>query len=102
MSSSCSGPLTHHQMPQRDPHLQFQRWAYQYGPIFSLIIGTKAFIVLSTDTAVKDLVDKRSAICSDRPDSYIGQDLCSGGMRLVLVVSLPCINIRSQYLPDWL
>ncbi len=74
-------------MPQRDPHVKFQKWARQYGPIFSLIIGTKTFIVLSSDTTVKDLMDKRSAIYSDRPDSYIGQDLCSGGMRFVLMVS---------------
>ena len=74
-------------MPQRDTHLQFQKWARQYGPVYSLIIGTTTLIVLSSDSAVKDLMDKRSAIYSDRPESYIGQDLCSGGLRFVLLVS---------------
>lgn len=90
------------QMPQRDPHLQFQEGARQYGSIFSLIIGTKTFIVLSSVTAVKDLMDKRSAIYSDRPESYIGQDLCSGGLRFVLMVCSSCINVRAQYRTDLL
>ncbi|EXJ63653.1 uncharacterized protein A1O5_11414 [Cladophialophora psammophila CBS 110553] len=31
-------------------HRQFQKWAEEYGPIYSLILGTKTFIVLNTDT----------------------------------------------------
>lgn len=55
-------------------------------PIYSLILGTKTMIVLSSDTAVKDLLDKRSAIYSDRPDMFIGQEIASGNHRLVLMV----------------
>ena len=69
------------------PHIQFQIWAREYGPIFSLILGTTTLIVLSSDTAVKDLMDKRSAIYSDRQDSYVGQELCSGGLRFLMMVS---------------
>ncbi len=54
-------------------------------------------MVLSSDTAVKDLMDKRSAIYSDRPDSYIGQNLCSGGMRFVLMVRSSYTSSRVQY-----
>ncbi|KAJ4213019.1 hypothetical protein NW759_011280 [Fusarium solani] len=74
-----------HLMPTKRPHLQFQKWAKQYGPIYSLILGTKIMIVLSSDEAVKDLLDKRSVIYSDRPDMYIGQRIASGGLRLVLM-----------------
>ncbi|RSM07410.1 hypothetical protein CEP52_005265 [Fusarium oligoseptatum] len=74
-----------HLMPTKRPHVQFQKWAKQYGPIYSLILGTKIMIVLSSDEAVKDLLDKRSAIYSDRPDMYIGQRIASGGLRLVLM-----------------
>jgi hypothetical protein len=55
-------------MPTRDAHIQFQKWAQEYGPVYSLILGTKVLVVLSSDVAVKDLLDKRSAIYSDRQD----------------------------------
>ncbi|KAE8442354.1 hypothetical protein EG329_003425 [Mollisiaceae sp. DMI_Dod_QoI] len=80
-----------HQMPTRDAHLQFQKWAREYGPVYSLILGTKTLIVLSSDVAVKDLMDKKSANYSDRQDMYIGQTLCSGGMRLLMM----------RYGPEW-
>ena len=79
-----------HQIPAKNPHLQFQKWADEYGPIYSLILGTKATIVLSSDVAIKDLLDKRSAIYSSRPEMYISS-LASGGLRMLLMVSLPVI-----------
>jgi hypothetical protein len=78
--------LTARQMPTRDAHLQFQKWAIEYGPIYSLMLGTRVLVVLSSDQAVKDLLDKRSAIYSDRLDMYIGQELCSGGLRFLMMV----------------
>lgn len=56
-------------------------------PVYSLILGTKVMIVLSSDKAVKDLLDKKSAIYSSRPDMYLGQ-IVSGGLRTVLLVSV--------------
>lgn len=76
------------QMPTRDAHLQFQKWAKEYGPIYSLILGTKTLVVLSSDQAVKDLLDKRSALYSHRQEMYIGQTLCSGGLRMLMMVGL--------------
>src|SRR5450755_2110347 len=72
-------------MPSRDAHIQFQKWAQEYGPVYSLILGTKTLIVLSSDVAVKDLLDKRSGIYSDRQDMYVGQTLCSGGLRFLMM-----------------
>lgn len=71
-------------MPKEKAHLQFQKWAQEYGPIYSLILGTKVMIVLNSDQAVKDLLDKRSGIYSSRPEMYIGQ-LVSGGLRMLLM-----------------
>lgn len=51
-----------HLMPKEKAHLQFQKWADQYGPVYSLVLGTKTMVVLNTDRAVKDLLDKRSGI----------------------------------------
>jgi len=65
--------------------LQWQKWAQQYGPIYSVILGTKTMIVLSSDEVVKDLLDKRSAIYSDRQDHYIGQTVLSGGNRFLMM-----------------
>jgi hypothetical protein len=74
-------------MPSRDAHLQFEKWAREYGPVYSLILGTKTLVVLSSDEAVKDLLDKKSGIYSDRQEMYIGQTLCSGDLRLLMMVS---------------
>lgn len=74
-------------MPVHDPHLQFQKWAQEYGPIYSLVLGTQVMIVLSKDQAIKDLIDKRSAIYSSRPDFYIGQTITSGGLRMLITAS---------------
>jgi hypothetical protein len=74
------------QMPSRDAHLQFEKWAREYGPVYSLILGTKTLVVLSSDEAVKDLLDKKSGIYSDRQEMYIGQTLCSGDLRLLMTV----------------
>ncbi|KAI0146818.1 cytochrome P450 [Xylariaceae sp. FL1272] len=74
-----------HLMPKEKGHLQFQKWAEQYGPIYSLVLGTKVMVILSTDQAVKDLLDKRSAIYSSRPDMYLAQDIASGGLQIALM-----------------
>jgi hypothetical protein len=73
-------------MPTRDAHLQFEKWAREYGPVYSLMLGTQCLIVLSSDEAVKELLDRRSGIYSDRQEMYIGQVLCSGGLRLLMMV----------------
>ena len=75
-------------MPKEDPHLQFQKWAREYGGVYSLMLGTRTMIVLSSDKAVKDLLDKKSAIYSGRPDLYTGQTLLSGGKRMVMMVRI--------------
>lgn len=87
--SDCCRLVAHfQQMPMHDPHLQFQKWAQEYGPIYSLILGTKVMIVLSKDYVMKDLLDKRSAIYSSRPDLYIMQTIMSGGHRMLITVGV--------------
>ena|SRR2546421_13002023 len=51
-----------------------------------LILGTKTLIILSSEEAVKELVDRRSAISGDHQDVYIGQTLCSYGLRVLMMV----------------
>jgi hypothetical protein len=82
-----------HQIPAKKQYLQLQKWAQIYGPVYSLILGTQVMIVLSSDVAVKDLLDKRSAIYSSRPEMYIGNQVASGGLRMVLMVSLVPLHL---------
>ncbi|KAI0537942.1 cytochrome P450 [Xylaria digitata] len=70
-----------HIMPKEKGHLQFEKWVNEYGPIYSLILGTQVMVVLSSDEIVKDLLDKRSGIYSSRPDMYLSHDIASGGLR---------------------
>lgn len=60
-----------HQMPTKDAHLHFQKWSETYGSIYSVMAGTRTVVFLNTDVAVKELLDRRGAIYSSRPDSYM-------------------------------
>ena len=61
------------------------------------MLGTRTYVVLSSDVVIKDLLDKKSNIYSDRPDMYMGQDIASGGLRLVVMVSCIRLKIRKDY-----
>lgn len=56
-------------------------------PIYSLILGTKTYIVLSSPTTVKDILDKKSAIYSSRPDMFLGQEVVGDNQRFVTMAS---------------
>ncbi|KIW26348.1 uncharacterized protein PV07_09448 [Cladophialophora immunda] len=66
-----------HQIPKRDLHLQYQRWGEQYGPIFSLKLGSQSVVVLTSGELIKRIVDKRSGNYADRPKLYM-QDIWEG------------------------
>ncbi|KAF6784298.1 cytochrome p450 [Colletotrichum sojae] len=73
-----------HQIPSTQSHHQFKKWAKEYGPVYSLMLGSQVMIVLSSDRAVKDLLDKRSSIYSSRTDVYLG-NVASGNLRVVIM-----------------
>ncbi|KAF2269375.1 cytochrome P450 oxidoreductase-like protein [Lojkania enalia] len=56
-----------HQMPSKGLHLKIVEWSKEYGKIFSLKIGSGTMICLMDREAVHELMDKRSAMYSDRP-----------------------------------
>ncbi|KAI0817856.1 putative cytochrome P450 [Xylaria sp. FL0064] len=84
-----------HLIPKHDIHLQFQKWAQEYGPVYSLILGTKIMIVLSSDRAIKDIMDKRSAISSDRMHMYIGQTQYGQNWRMIRRIMHDLLNVRA-------
>ncbi|KAK5655502.1 hypothetical protein OQA88_5773 [Cercophora sp. LCS_1] len=74
-----------HQIPTRRTHLQFQKWAKEYGDIFSLKFGPGTSIVISSPRLIKQLVDKKSNLYSRRPPSYVGNGIIGGGDHLLLM-----------------
>ncbi|KAH9898437.1 cytochrome P450 [Cubamyces lactineus] len=58
-------------IPLSKQWLTFQRWAEIYGDIFSISLLGQPVIVLNSVKAAKDLLDKRSAIYSDRFKSTV-------------------------------
>ncbi|KAI9371723.1 cytochrome P450 [Aspergillus egyptiacus] len=64
-----------HQIPRTGAHLKFTEWAAVYGPIFSLKMGSQTAVILNSPYMVKQLVDKQSAVYSNRPKSWIADNL---------------------------
>ena len=79
-----------HQIPKKGAHFQFTKWAKQYGGIYTLKLGTGTAAVITDKRLVKELIDKKSSIYSERPKSYVAK-LISGGDHILLM----------DYSPQW-
>lgn len=64
-------------------------WAKTYGGLFSLTVGPSNIIVISDRDVVKQVLDKRSAVTSDRPTSVLRQQLLTGGDHLLWMDATP-------------
>ncbi|PVH79188.1 cytochrome P450 [Cadophora sp. DSE1049] len=67
--------LTYSQLRSR-----LTQWARQYGSISSLKIFTRTIIILSSPTAIKDLLDTNSTHTSARPHSILVQRVTNGSL----------------------
>ncbi|MCJ1248410.1 hypothetical protein MMC30_005627 [Trapelia coarctata] len=74
-----------HQLPKTGAHFLFTKWASQYGGIFSLKIGPATAVVISSRKLVKDLLDRKAAIYSGRPKSYILDNLVTRGDHILFM-----------------
>ncbi|KAJ7444604.1 cytochrome P450, partial [Mycena galericulata] len=72
-----------HIFPKEFIYYKFTEWARKYGGIYSLKLGPGTVVVLTDAAAVKEIMDKRSATTSDRPNIHVG-DLVTGGLNLGL------------------
>ncbi|KAF9463358.1 cytochrome P450 [Collybia nuda] len=63
------------QISPEHPELLFQRWASKFGDLVYLHILGHPMIVLSNLDVVRDLLDKRSSIYSDRPRFVLFSEL---------------------------
>lgn len=73
-----------HQIPTKGSYFKFTEWAKQYGGIFSLKLGPGTAIVLTDRNLVKQLVDKKGSIYSNRPHSYVSHNLITGGDHILV------------------
>lgn len=80
---------THQIKPQ--PQRQMEAWARQYGELFRIQLGWNNWIFISSPEAVKEILDKQSAVTSSRVPSPVTGDIISGGMRFLLM----------DYSPPW-
>ncbi|KAE9401820.1 cytochrome P450 [Gymnopus androsaceus JB14] len=55
--------------------LTFDKWKYEYGPIVYLNMAGQHIVVLNTKVAATELLERRSAMYSDRPRSIVGEYL---------------------------
>ncbi|KAF2634232.1 cytochrome P450 [Massarina eburnea CBS 473.64] len=80
-----------HQIPKTGAHYKFTEWARTYGGIFSLKLGPSTAVVITDRRLVKQLLDKKGNIYSNRPQMHVANDLITGGDHLLTM----------QYGPKW-
>ena len=64
-------------MPKDYWWLTFKNWSKQHGDIVHLNVLGQHIVILDSVEAVKELLDRRSAIYSDRPHMPMVMDLCA-------------------------
>ncbi|EMD32742.1 hypothetical protein CERSUDRAFT_58113, partial [Gelatoporia subvermispora B] len=62
-------------LPTSEPHVAASRWRSQYGDITSLNVLGMRIVHVHTGDAAKDLLVKRGAIYSDRPQTIMTTEL---------------------------
>ncbi|KAH9058060.1 cytochrome P450 [Lactarius vividus] len=63
--------------------LQFTEWRQEFGDVFYLNAAGQPIVVLNTQKAAADLLDRRSGIYSDRPRSVVSAQILCGGLNIV-------------------
>ncbi|OSX62626.1 hypothetical protein POSPLADRAFT_1180741 [Postia placenta MAD-698-R-SB12] len=71
-------------IPQFRPWLTYSEWAAKYGDTIHLEALGEHIIVLNSSRVARDLLDKRSAIYSDRPHFVMAGELSGYGAELPL------------------
>jgi len=73
------------QIPTGRTWLKFDEWGKQFGSIYTVYIFSKPVVVCTTSKTAGDLLDKQSAIFSDRPRFVVAGEILSKGMHAGLV-----------------
>ncbi|EXJ87561.1 hypothetical protein A1O3_04521 [Capronia epimyces CBS 606.96] len=67
-----------HLIPTTGIGLKFQEWVQKYGPIYSLKVLDSTIVVISDPQIVGQLLDKKGAIYSDRPENAVAMHVTDG------------------------
>ncbi|KIJ29218.1 hypothetical protein M422DRAFT_188789 [Sphaerobolus stellatus SS14] len=73
-----------HQMPVDSPWLTFTEWKKKYGDIIHVDILGRPLVIINSAKVARELMDKRSAVYSDRPHFIMAGDLVGYGETFVL------------------
>ncbi|KAH9020060.1 cytochrome P450 [Lactarius hengduanensis] len=65
--------------------LQFTRWKQEFGDVFYLSAAGQPIVVLNTQKAAAELLDRRAGIYSDRPRNIVAAQILCGGLSIVLL-----------------
>ncbi|KAJ5910349.1 hypothetical protein N7504_004992 [Penicillium tannophilum] len=67
-----------HLIPTTGIGVKFNEWAGKYGPIYSLKVLDSTMIVISDPKIIGNLLDKKGAIYSDRPENTVAMHVTDG------------------------
>jgi len=70
---------------KKDPQHQLIAWAKEFGEMYYLRLGATDFIFLNSGRVVKDLLDKRGNIYSDKPHKPMAGEAYTKGLNLSLM-----------------
>ncbi|KAH8698126.1 putative cytochrome P450 oxidoreductase [Phaeosphaeriaceae sp. PMI808] len=74
-----------HLIPGAYTHIQFTEWAKQYGKLYMLKVGNANMAVITDRRLIKEVIDRKSAIYSHRPHSYVSHELITKGNHLLVM-----------------
>ncbi|KAF7535030.1 hypothetical protein G7054_g5716 [Neopestalotiopsis clavispora] len=77
-----------HQLTKH-PQRKFLEWAEEYGELFKVQMGLQNWVFLNSPAAVREILDRQSAVTSGRPEMPVVSDLVSGGQRFLLMTYTP-------------
>ncbi|KAJ7484013.1 cytochrome P450 [Mycena galericulata] len=63
----------------------FTKWKADYGPIVHINLGGQEVVVLNSFPAAAELLEKRSAIYSDRPTLFVAREILTDGLFFTFV-----------------
>ncbi|TFK41710.1 cytochrome P450 [Crucibulum laeve] len=76
-------------MPKLEPWKTYASWSRHFGdPIISFRVYNRIIVVLNDVTSVRNLLEKRAHIYSDRPVSWMYNTICDRGKAIFNVSSL--------------
>ncbi|CVK96639.1 related to O-methylsterigmatocystin oxidoreductase [Fusarium mangiferae] len=68
-----------------NPHRQLQRWAKEFGDVFTIKLGWENWVFFNNPTDVREIFDKQSAVTSGRMPQPVVSGILSGDNRLLLL-----------------